>query len=276
MTTLSTVEPSAALTLDRLVLPAVVDAVTAAGRVLLDRTPLALPPRDLRGVVAAIDANDEASLAVLRPALEAARPEAGWVEDELGAGALPAGAWWVTDSAEGNINHVQGMGEWGVTATLVRDNRAVLTAVHVPLTGDTYTAVRGGGAFLNGAPISVSSKAALAAALVGTGQARPGEEAETFRLIGSSVTAMLGAALTVRVSVPATIPLLHVAAGRMDAFWQHSGVRSGLMAGALLVEEAGGLVTDLDGRSWAAGSPDILAAAPGVHAAALAALRQAA
>jgi myo-inositol-1(or 4)-monophosphatase len=85
-----------------------------------------------------------------------------------------------------------------------------------PLTGDTYTATAGSGTHLNGRPPIASAKENLGATLTGTGQARPGET-DTFRRIGDSVTAMLTAGLVVRVSVPATLQLIHVAAGRMDA-----------------------------------------------------------
>ncbi|MFI0419630.1 inositol monophosphatase family protein [Spongiactinospora sp. 9N601] len=218
-------------------------------------------------VVAGIHANDDASLAVLRPELARLRPEAGWVEDELESGALPGGEWWVTDPVEGNINHVHGMHDWGVTATLVRDNTPVLTAVHLPLTGETYTAVQGGGAFLDGVPLRHSPKKGIEGALVGTGQARPGESAETFERIGASVTAMLNAAMVIRVSVPATLQLIQIAAGRMEAFWQYSQVRSGLLAGALLVAEAGGVVSDTRGRPWSLESEDFLATTPALQAA---------
>lgn len=208
-------------------------------------------------------------LDLLREPLLRARPGSRWAEDELAGGALPPGEWWVVDPAEGNINHVHAMPEWAVTATLVRDNQPVLTVVHLPLTGDTYTAVAGAGARLNDRPLKVSAKTDLGAALVGTGQAKPGEDKDTFRKIGDSVTVMLTDALVVRVSVPATMQLIHVAAGRMDAFWQFSDVRSGLVAGALLVSEAGGTVTDLAGEPWSTAAEDFLATAPGVHTAAL-------
>lgn len=253
-------------------LPGVVAAVQAAGRVLVQR--YGAGPTFATGgdVVAAIRANDDASLAVLRPALQDLRPRAGWAEDELDSGALPAGEWWVCDPVEGNVNHVHATPDWGVTATLVRDNVAILTAVHLPLTNETYTAIRGQGAFLNGTALHTSAKTTLDAAIAGTGQAAPGESADTHRRIGESVTTMLHGALLVRVSVPATLQLLHVAAGRMDVFWQFSAVRSGLLAGALLVAEAGGLVTDVAGQPWSPHSDDFLAAARGVHAAAAARL----
>ncbi|MFD3806904.1 inositol monophosphatase family protein [Streptomyces sp. NPDC058611] len=244
-------------------------AVKAAGATLLDRYTPHARGVSLDEVVEEIHANDDAVLHVLREPLLRAREGSRWAEDELAGGALPPGEWWVVDPAEGNINHVHGMDDWAVTATLVRDNQPVLTVVHLPLTGDTYTAAAGAGARLNGRSLKVSAKSDLGAALIGTGQAKPGEDKDTFRRIGDSVTAMLVNGLVVRVSVPATMQLIHVAAGRTDAFWQFSDVRSGLVAGALLVSEAGGTVTDLAGQPWSTASRDFLAAAPGVHAAAL-------
>ncbi|MET9697306.1 inositol monophosphatase family protein [Streptomyces sp. NPDC006529] len=263
---MSTTMPFAAGTT---LLSEVTEAVRTAGVTLRDRYTVHARGVSSDEIVAEIHANDDAVLEVLRAPLLAARPGSLWAEDELAGGALPAGEWWIVDPAEGNINHVHGMDEWAVTATLVRDNRPVLTVVHLPLTGDTYTAVAGGGAHLNGRPLKVSAKTDLGAALIGTGQAKPGEDERTFRRIGDSVTAMLVNGLVVRVSVPATLQLIHVAAGRTDAFWQFSDVRSGLVAGALLVAEAGGTVTDLAGTPWSTAGGDFLASAPGIHGAAL-------
>ena len=251
-------------------LHAAVAAVQLAGSHLKERFSADAPPfQNLGGVVAAIHANDEASLAFLREPLLAARPGAQWAEEEEEGGELPPGEWWITDPVEGNINHIHGMADWGVTATLVRDNVPVLTAIPLPLSGHTYTALRGGGAWLDGVRLQPSKKTELNAALVGTGQAKPGEGGDTFHRIGQSVTAMLEAALVLRVSVPATLQLIQIAAGRMDVFWQYSQVRSGLVAGALLVEEAGGAISDTHGRPWNLASGDFLAAAPGLHSAAV-------
>ncbi|MFB8394358.1 inositol monophosphatase family protein [Streptomyces yangpuensis] len=263
---MSTAMPFAA---DTTLLSEATAAVKTAGLTLRDRHTPHARGVSLEEVVAEIHANDDAVMSVLREPLLRMRRGSQWAEDELAGGALPSGEWWVVDPAEGNINHVHGMEDWAVTATLVRDNQPVLTVVHLPLTGDTYTAVAGGGAHLNARPLTVSAKTELGAALVGTGQARPGEDERTFRRIGDSVTAMLMGGLVVRVSVPATMQLIHVAAGRTDAFWQFSDVRSGLVAGALLVSEAGGTVTDLAGKPWNTASRDFLAAAPGIHTAAL-------
>ncbi|MFD6494078.1 inositol monophosphatase family protein [Streptomyces sp. NPDC059944] len=247
-------------------------AVGAAGKVLRERFGDVVPYRTREELMRALAANDNAALDVLRPRLERLRPEAGWVEEELAGGALPAGEWWVVDPAEGNVNHLHGLPEWGVTATLVRDNEPVLTVVHLPLTGETYTALAGGGAYLDGRPLHVSETADLGLSLVATSQARPDEDEAITRRIGSSITAMLVDALVVRTSVPATLHLLNVAAGRIDAFWQFAGARADLLPGALLVAEAGGRISDAEGLPWTPASESLLAAAPGVHTAAVATL----
>ncbi|MEV0538163.1 inositol monophosphatase family protein, partial [Kitasatospora sp. NPDC050463] len=213
----------------------------------------------------ALAANDDAALDVLRPALTRLRPQAPLVEDELAGGALPPGEWWVVDPAEGNVNHLHALPDWAVTATLVRDNQPVLTAVHLPLTGETYTALTGGGAHLDGRPLHVSPTKDLGLSLVATSQARPDEDEKVVQRIGSSITAMLFDALVVRTSVPATLHLVNVAAGRIDAFWQFAGARADLLPGALLVTEAGGQISDAEGRPWTPQSESFLAAAPGVH-----------
>lgn len=254
---------------DGSLLPTVVAALSTAGERLVARfsTEPHLSSRD--EVIAALRANDAISLDALREPLLRARPGAGWVEDEHGDGALPPGEWWVTDTVEGNINHVHGMSDWCITATLVRDNDPVLTVVHLPLSGDTYTARKGAGAYLGSRRLRVSTKKELDGAMVGTGQARPGEDKETYRRVGLSITAMLASALILRVSVPATLQLVQIAAGRMDAFWQYGQVRSGLLPGALLIAEAGGTITDMRGNPWSLDSEDFLAAAPLLHSAAV-------
>lgn len=257
---------------DQALLAKVKQATDAAGRALLARFGTVSAPTTLPDLLAGIEANDAAVESDLRDALLAALPGSQWAADEEEEGALPAGDWWVADPAEGNVNHLHGRPGWAVTATLVRNGEPVLTVVSVPLTGDTYTALAGHGAFRNDQPISVSAKQELAAAIVASGQASPGEPQAIRRAMIRSADKLLDAALLVRLSVPSMIELIDVAAGRLDAFWQHGSVRAGLIGGALLVREAGGEVTDLAGRRWTAASPDFLAAPTALRPAIITAL----
>ncbi|MEU0132947.1 inositol monophosphatase family protein [Streptomyces sp. NPDC006296] len=247
-------------------------AVRAAGAALRERFGEVVRHRTRDELMRALAANDDTVLDLLRPRLTSLRPGVGWVEDELDGGALPPGEWWVVDPAEGNVNHLHALPEWAVTATLVRENQPVLTVVHLPLTGETCTALSGAGAHLDGRPLCVSRTTDLGLSIVATSQARPDEHEDVVRRIGSSITAMLLDALVVRTSVPATLHLLNVAAGRIDAFWQFAGARADLLPGALLVTEAGGRISDAGGGPWTPRSGSLVAAAPGVHAAVVATL----
>lgn len=260
---------------DAAVLTETATAVKAAGSALREGYGEIVRYQSREELMSALRANDEVSLAVLRPRLTELRPDARWVEEELEGGELPPGEWWVVDPTEGNINYLRGMPDWAVTATLVRDNQPVLTAVHVPMTGETFTALAGAGAHLDIAgpgaqldarPLQVSDAGSLGLSLVATSHARPDEDEAVVRRVGASITAMISDSLLVRTSVPATLLLANVAAGRIDAFWQFASARSDLLPGALLVTEAGGQLSDTEGRPWTTASLSFLASAPGIHA----------
>lgn len=246
----------------------VVDAVHAAGERLMAVFSAASRPADRADMFAAAKRNEEVSLAGLQEALAAIRPQARLVNDEQETTALPPGEWWTLDAVEGNVNHVHGLPEWCVTVALLRDNAPVLTAVYQPIGNLTYTAVRGAGAHLNGARLQTSAKTELDAAIVTTSQSTA-EQDRTYPRIGESIVAMLRRALLVRATVPCTFPLLLVATGQFDLFWQYEPLLSEVAAGVLLATEAGGVVSDTHGGPWQPGGGDILIAAPGVHAAAV-------
>ncbi|MEV6872138.1 inositol monophosphatase family protein [Amycolatopsis sp. NPDC051128] len=243
-------------------------AVRQAGARLLKRYSTAARQPGLPELLADLQANDLTVVDVLEPALAEIVPEARWLNDEHGSGPLPDGAWWLIDPVGGNLNAVHGMTDWNIGVSLVRDGRPVLGVLYFPLLDEMFTATDGGGAFLNGVPVRVSDKQSLEGAVTGTGQAQPGTTVALADRTGASYAAMAKAALYVRISVPVSHQLAQVAAGRMDLHWQFDNVRAHAAA-VLLVLEAGGVVTDLDGKPWTITSESYLAAAPGVHAAAL-------
>jgi myo-inositol-1(or 4)-monophosphatase len=240
-------------------------AAGAGDRLLALYSPDARPAgRD--ELLAAANRNEEASSAGLRDALRALRPQARWLEQENETGPLPGGEWWVVANVEGSVNHVHGLPEWGVSITLVADGVPSLGVFRQPVADLTYTALRGHGAYRGGRRLAVSRKSGLELAVVGTGQAEAGQ-AGTFDRIGRSVTALLGQAFLVRATVPSTFPLLLVAGGHTDAFWQYEPVLPGIALGILLATEAGGIVSAANGRPWTPAADTVLVAAPGVHAA---------
>ncbi|MET7682344.1 inositol monophosphatase family protein [Streptomyces sp. NPDC005423] len=255
---------------DAALLPAVAEIAERIGaRVLARYSPDARPAtRD--DIMSVFGPMEEEAAEGVQAALAAIRPQATWLgedEEEKLQGELPAGEWWISDLVEGAINHLHGLTEWGTTITLVRDNQPVLGVVHQPIGNVTYTAVRGGGAYRDGTRLRASAKTDLKVAMMTTSQ-DGGEDQAQRRHIGKAFAAMLDSALLVRSTIPTTFPLLGVATGQYDAYWQFQPEMSGVGAGVLLATEAGAIATDLHGRPWRSGA-DLLVAAPGVHAAAL-------
>ena len=229
-------------------------------------------PTSAVDLMAALHVNDEAVTGFLRPALLAALPGSQWTSDEHGSGPMPAGEWWVVDPVGGNLNAVQGGHDWNISVSLVRDGHVLLAALYAAPVDELFTAVAGHGTRLNGEPISVSAKTDLRLAVTGTSQSQPSTNPAMADRTGAAVAAMLRVALAVRLTIPVGQQLAHVAAGRVDAQWQDENLRSHI-APILLVQEAGGVVTDFDGQPWVVESDGYIAAAPGVHAETLATLR---
>ncbi|MEU0789444.1 inositol monophosphatase family protein [Amycolatopsis sp. NPDC005961] len=250
------------------VLEAAVQAAEKAGQALLVAFDPARRPADRAAMYELGTRLEATSTAIVREALDGVAPEVGWWDEDETGRVVPAGRWWVVDGTEGAVNHVHGLPEWGVTITLVTDGQPELTVVRQPIGDLTYTAVRGEGAFLNGQRLHVSAKTDLADAAVTASQA--GSSPEVYTRFADAFVAMASKALLVRNTIPTTFPLLGLAAGQYDVFWQYEPDLPGSAAGALLAAEAGAVVTDLTGSPWDVNSADILVAAPGLHAAALA------
>ncbi|WP_433219139.1 inositol monophosphatase family protein [Dactylosporangium sp. CS-047395] len=207
----------------------------------------------------------------LREALRAIRPAAGWVSDDEERTALGAGEWWAVDDVEGAVNLLHGRPEWCVDIALVRDGEVELAVVYQPVGDLLYTATRGGGAFVNGHRLEVSPKSAFADAIVETSQV--GDEPAALKSrIGAAIGTLMSRALLVRTTIPTTFPLLALAEGRSDVFWQYEPALTGVAAGVLLATEAGALATDLTGAPWRPGAASLLVAPPALHAEALKAM----
>ncbi len=178
--------------------------------------------------------------------------------------------YWLVDPLDGTTNFLHGFPAVGVSVALVEAGRPVVGAVHAPFLGETYVAVRGRGARLRRRgqpplPLRVSDRAP-GEAVVGTGF--PFRRKEILPRYLRMFSAALGRFEDLRRPGAASLDLAWVAAGVFDGFFELALAPWDVAAGGLLVEEAGGVVTD-----WAGGpgylSGDILAGPPAVHRALL-------
>ena len=175
---------------------------------------------------------------------------------------------WFVDPLDGTANFLHGFPAVGVSVALVQQGVPVVGVVHAPLLGVTYTASKGGGAFANGDPLTVSERdAERAICATGFPFRAKADRLEEYLPV---FEAALRRFEDLRRAGSASLDLAWTAAGVFDGYFEQALGPWDVAAGALLVREAGGMVTDWSGddRAWLS-SGDIVAGPPAVHAAML-------
>ena len=175
----------------------------------------------------------------------------------------PSDCCWVFDPIDGTTNYAHGLPIFCASLGLEIGGRVEIAAVYDPTRRELFTAERGGGAYLNGAPLRVSAASTLLEALLVTGfPYNVHEDAdEVLGLFGEFVRR----ARAVRRLGSAALDMAYVAAGRFDGFWENSLKPWDVAAASLLVEEAGGVVSGTDGSPFRVRSGHVLAATPGLQ-----------
>jgi len=171
---------------------------------------------------------------------------------------------WFVDPLDGTANFLHGFPAVGVSVALVEHGTPIVGVVHAPLLGDTYTACQGEGAFRNGEPITVSTRdPSRAICATGFPFRAKAERLDEYLPV---FEAALRRFEDLRRAGSASLDLAWTAAGVLDGYFEQALGPWDVAAGALLVREAGGLVTDWSGdeRAWLE-SGDIVAGPPAIH-----------
>jgi myo-inositol-1(or 4)-monophosphatase len=221
-------------------------AARAGGRVLLDWMGR-FSVRE-KGPADLVTDADHASQEVIRQILLGDFPDHDFVGEEDGADSEPradqAEYCWIVDPLDGTTNYVHAAPQFSVSVALAHQGRIVEAVVYDPTADECFAASQGEGANLNGQPIRVSEiqdlSGALVAASFSAGLRGEGPEIERF-------LAVLPRCQALRRMGSAALNLAYIATGRFDAYWATSTKSWDIAAGVLLVSEAGGLVTAVDG-----------------------------
>jgi myo-inositol-1(or 4)-monophosphatase len=204
--------------------------------------------------------------------LHKAYPGHGILAEESGAhggesqgGEAPGGddCVWVIDPLDGTTNFLHGFPQFAVSIAFRRKGVLEQAVVYDPLRGDLFTASRGAGALLNDRKIRVSGRLGLDGALVGTGF--PFRGLERLDAYLATLRAVIPLSAGIRRAGAAALDLAYVACGRLDGFWEIGLKEWDMAAGALLILEAGGLVSDDRGEGGYLGTGNIVAGSPRVH-----------
>ena len=193
-----------------------------------------------------VSAADHRAEEIIRTELERARPDYGFLMEESGEtrGRDPQHRW-IVDPLDGTTNFLHGIPQFAISIALERQGRLSAALVYNPITDELFTAERGGGAFLNDRRLRVAARTSMADAVIGTGMPFMGR-GDRDRYM-AELAGLIPAVAGVRRFGAAALDLAWVAAGRFDGFWERGLHAWDMAAGILLIREAGGYVTDLDG-----------------------------
>jgi len=194
--------------------------------------------------------------------IEEAFPDHGFLSEEGTAKKRRSPYCWVIDPLDGTNNFLRNYPQFAISVALQHEQTSVVGCIYDPLREELFTAIRSSGAFLNGERMQVSSQASLDGALLGAGfSSRP----QRAMITHATLKLLIPRARAIRAAGSACLDLAYVAAGRLDATWYISLSSWDVAAGILLIEEAGGRVSDLAGNPLIDPETGILATNRRIH-----------
>lgn len=236
-----------------------VRAARRAGNIIArsfdDRDAVSVREKQDRDYVTEVDHKAEAC--IVRE-IQQHYPNHGIVAEEGEPTNPDANMQWYIDPLDGTTNFVHGYPHFAVSISAWRNGKPYLAVVHDPMRNETFEAQAGNGAFLNRRRLRVAARKEMDRALFASG-IPPYRMNEQMDLFQARMDRCMRATGGYRRGGSAALDLAYVAAGRLDAYWESGLMSWDVAAGILLVQEAGGLATDLEGRTVDLNKGDVLA-----------------
>jgi myo-inositol-1(or 4)-monophosphatase len=239
-----------------------VDLAHNAGVVLMEKFNRSIEVH-YKGDINLVTEADKMSEDLIIAAIRKNFPDHGILSEESPAILTRAPLRWIIDPLDGTTNYAHGYPVFCVSIALEAEGVMKLGVIYDPTRQDTFVAVRGEGAYLNGKKIIVSPTLELTRSLLATGFPYDIRESAENNL--GYFNLMAKEAQAIRRAGAAALDIAYVAAGRFDGFWELKLKPWDVAAGCLMVEEAGGKISDIDGSAWNILSPHILVSNSRIH-----------
>lgn len=238
------------------------DAALTAGRLLRENVN-GIRQVSYKGEINLVTEMDRLSEKTVVSAILSAFPEHGILAEEEARIENSSEFLWIIDPLDGTTNYAHGYPSFSVSIGLQRQGDLAVGVVYDPMRDELFTAVKGGGAFLNGKPIRVSTNDSLIRSLIATGF--PYDRTRSRENNLNYFNALIMASQEVRRSGSASLDLCSLAVGRLDGYWELKLNPWDIAAGALIVREAGGMVSDFSGVRFSIHDKEIIASNGRIH-----------
>lgn len=239
-----------------------VTAAKAAGKVLIKYLGKIATIQEKKDAGLVTNADLEAEQKIIK-ILGKTRPDFTWLTEETSPDDLPSQGRWVIDPLDGTTNFVHGFPMFCVSIAAEWEGQVIAGVIYNPCLKDLYIATLGGGAFCNGKKMKVSNTAHLRDSLLTTGFTY--RKRELLHTEMDAFERLAQIARGIRRPGSAALDLAYTARGVFDGFWERNLSPWDVAAGALMVKEAGGKVTDLQGKAFNLANKQILASNLRLH-----------
>ena len=252
-------------------LTAAEEAARVCGRFLMEEFRKPKGIYDEKGPGDLVSDIDRGSQQIARQILMDHTPEAGFLAEEDPDGSYsdpdPEGLTWIVDPLDGTANFLHRLPLYAVSVAAAQGRRLLAGAIYIPFTEECFTAAAGCGAALNGTPINVSNEGYLGRSMLATGW--PFRRKEILASYLDVFQRIFRECQGMRRMGAAAVDLAYTAAGRLEGFWEYGLNKWDIAAGALILHEAGGTVSDFSGGDGWWESGDIVASNGLIHSALL-------
>lgn len=250
------------MSLEKMIMDTAVSAALEAGKYIKSRvgTLIEVSQKDNKNNL--VTDVDKASEGIIISMIKKAFPGHSILAEESGESDNKEPFLWVIDPLDGTTNYAHGFPFFCVSIAVMQEGEAIIGVVYDPSRDELFTAMKRGGAFLNSRQIKASRTPTVEDSLIATGFAyQPVARLHNLKYMGK----VLEIAQAVRRAGSAALDLCYVACGRFDGFWEQGLKPWDTAAGQLIVKEAGGRVTTLEGRTFDIYQKDVLATNSTIH-----------
>ena len=241
-----------------------IEAAREAGAYIMQELPR-IKPEDIeeKGPADVVTRVDHTAESMINERIHKHYPQDAILSEEAGGTAPDAEVLWVVDPLDGTKNFVHHFPLFSVSIALMIRRQPEVAVIYDPVHDELFTAQRGSGVWLNGAPIRVSTCQGIVHAYIGTGfPSRYKEEADQYMRQFKQVFC---ASAGLRRGGSAALDLAYVACGRFDGFWEPRLSPWDMAAGVLLITAGGGVATDERGEPWSLSARGIITGNPATH-----------